>query len=323
MTRIIFICISIFVLILESNAQVNSCIPDSPVSVKGNNPSTNDYIPVFDKYKIEYTQNQISQLKENIRKCNEIVDRELAEIENQQRELSSKMKDLIACKDIETLQKRIEKLQESRVEIIDETENGIRNIQYTGIYAVILDKIDIYSDKKILQDQSRLNLIPRAIEDLIGTRITRTTQVINLKEIKDVVRSFTSGSLRVTKIITDKSNYTTKRFYYVVMVGVTPQKPDKNQAGRGDFESGEALTVDILNDTDWKKQLQAKGMDNNDIMNIETEIQSQKDKVQSQNLSANKTMENIARDNEQRIRNIDKEIGDAEAKIKEKIQSLS
>ncbi len=306
MCRLFSFLIATYFFTLTAFAQ--NCTPNSPVTVQGANPSRDAFQSLFEQHRAKYSDNEVQNLKNSITNCNNAMEVELRGIENQQRELSGKMRDVIACKDIENLQKRIETLRSSRKEVKEEAENAIRNIKTSGIYAVVLDDIDAYANKNTHMDNCRHSLTTRAIEDLCGTTISRTTSVVNLSEVKDVIRSFTGGSLRVDKVILDKANYGENRFYYIAQISVTPQKTTASQNGRNDFNVKDALIIDIMNSYDWKKQLENKGANSNDLVAIESEVQSLKARLPNDNQNAENQLKGVAKENEEQIKKIEKDI---------------
>lgn len=304
--------------------QAQRCDPDNAATLSLPSITESNVLQKLQAVRPEYNAADVKAIKETLNKCNAEMEAELSRIQTQLSDASLKYQEILSVKDISKLEEQIKARQDSRTQSQAELERNLAGVKHTGIFIVLLQGIDIYADKNELVKQSQDALAPQVVQSLNGTQISRLTSVSNLKEVKDIIQSFTGGDMSIADVLADKPLYTKKVFLYAAKVNVTPLK--NKQINTLKLANGAtARVIDVLNESNWEDELTSIGVSNELISELNMKISGQARRINNENFEADRSQESIAQRGAEEIAKIDEEIKELRSKIniaKQKVQGV-
>lgn len=298
----------------QPSVKADDCLPNSLVSTDYPvNADALERLFAGAQDRAELTPQGFEALKTRISRCNNDVEVTLSGLLSQMSELSLKYQQILGYKDVEGIEKQLRDLEESRKKSKAELEQNLGYVKHSGIFVVLLEGVVFYNNeqKDRIADASRA-VTNRAVEDLVGVHIRRSSEVRNFAPVRDVVQGIKSGEIRMEREYFNQPNPLKKQFLFVGRFGATParQKPVGSDTG----PTG-ALVLNLDVDTDFRARLMAKGVKEADILRIEQEVMPFLPNVQRDNKTANGRQDYILQNGAEEIRRIDRDIEDARLRL--------
>ncbi|NLE06556.1 MAG: hypothetical protein GX638_17365, partial [Crenarchaeota archaeon] len=194
--------------------------------------------------KIFYSDNDIKELKPLVERNNHIVDSLSKYIEKVFIDISSLKQDLLQFKDVEKINEHIDQLKKQRNEIQNQIQEKLENVQYEGLYIVVLDSISTMSS---LQEKAKIAetaLTKTAVFDLKNVYIESLTSANNGILEQDSIRLLTSGQMSITKQYYQSPLFKLQKYVCLVSVKVSPLK---NSVVGSDYRTPESVKFHIIN----------------------------------------------------------------------------
>jgi formylglycine-generating enzyme required for sulfatase activity len=310
-----------YALCLTTTAAQN-CTPSTLVTVRGDNPAYEQYLNLF-KGTGESTQPQITQILADIEQCNRAAVAEQSNIVRSQKDLINQSQKLQECTNIEELQKAINKLEESKKEILKAMKSSIEKVKFSGIYGVILNNINTRTDFNVHTTQCDDAITLEAVENLVGTQIRRATTVENFSKVTDVINTYKAGAMQVTEGIFQSPQTTTRCFFYIVEFSISPKEPKNNNGQRSFEHNANATVLDLFNTPNWRNQFMDKGADAVILNEKQGIIENRRGFIQRDNKSAEEELQNIAQNAARDIKDIDNQIISNQKEIARKIKKIT
>lgn len=311
--RLFIIVCPIVISIFGLNAQP-TCLPSSPAN------STYPVVTttlenLFIAHKPRYTESAYNSIKQEIERCNNATELELIGLISQMSNLSHKYQEVLSYKDVSGLKNQIRDLEESLKKSRVELEQNLGYVKHTGIFAVLLENVDIYEDKSSLIGKANAAIVPVAVEDLVGVHIRRSTQVQAFEPVRDVVQVFVSGEVKSEKEYFNQPNYQKNYFLYVTKVSATPLKKEPS----GPVNTPRAIVINLERDSDFRSRLRDKRVDEENIERIVQGILPYLADVHRENVAADTRQDETLRRGTEEISRIKRDI----AEIRQRLNTRS
>jgi hypothetical protein len=302
---------------------MQDCKPSSPVSVflTADILNENEVKNKISTEKIQYSNQDLSALKQQIDECNSNMETQLAAQKAKIDALTLKYQQILGAKDIEKLQEHLKQLEKSRQESLQTLEDNLAKCKRTGIFMGILREIDPYADINGFIQTTQNAIVPIAIEDIIGTNISRSTTVTDLQSVKDVITSYKGGKVQPALELYKKPLYAKKIFLYVLKNEVYPTKEiPKTNNSRLNLSSN-TLVFNVLTE-DYASEMQRIGISSEEIEQVRNKINTHKGVIETENENADIQAQNFANASMEEIRKIEREISDKKSELERKKQQL-
>ncbi len=250
----------------------------------------------------------IDELKIQIKKNNNAVDNRISVLKNKMTNIFMDKQELLKLVDIKKMQEQIKVKQQSRKDIEAQIKQDLKSINYQGLYLVVLNNIDPWASKEKLAQQAEKLLAPIAIEDLNGVFISSLTVIKDNVLLKDQIKASISGEMAVEKQYISKIIDNRTKFIYLIKVNVAPLKKSLT-AGKSDTaKSGANLVLNLLDDYSYKSKLQTAKIPATEIKNIEFEVSSSQEVINSSNSTSTRRQQQIIRMGNTNLTKIDEDI---------------
>lgn len=299
------VIISFLFISIQTLAQYHT--PQSPIMIPKSNLDKSSLIEILNSTRALFTPIEIDELRLAIRKSNNAVDNEISLIKSHMSNRFMDKQELLQLKDIKQINEVIREKERNRKAIEEQIKNDLSNINFKGLFIVVLKEIDPWASKQQLADQAEITLAPRAIEDLNGVFVSSMTQVENSVLISDKIKSIISGEMSIEKQYISRTIDNRTKFLYVVKVNVAPLK----KAVKTETTSlGEKENVLILNamTEEAASQLAAFGVSQDEVTKVNFEVESTRQSIDLANATASRREMDILRNGNTNIGKIDKEI---------------
>ncbi|HEX3018908.1 MAG TPA: hypothetical protein VHP36_01335 [Chitinispirillaceae bacterium] len=188
-------------------------------------------------------EDDMKKLMQVVEYNNYKVDSVLKYIEKELIKASSIKQDLLQLKDVEKISEHIDQLKKQRSEIENQIQIKLENIQYEGLYIVVLDEIPALISKETLAKIAETALTPQAINDLTAVFIESLSSANNNILEKDIISLVTSGEMSIAKQHYQSPMYDLRKYICLVSVRVTPLK--KTVVG-SDYKTPEKIKPYII-----------------------------------------------------------------------------
>jgi formylglycine-generating enzyme required for sulfatase activity len=310
---LLFIFLGFYILGLSAQSP-NPCALGSPVTAKF--PAA---ITVLDnlfsqaKQAAELSPQACEDLKSRINLCNNDMEVELGGIVAEMSELSLKYQQILGYKDVAGIEKQLRDLEGSLQKSRSELEQNLSYVKHSGVYVVLIENVDFYkTEKKDLIEQANRAITPKAVSDLVGASINRSSNIRDFAPVRDLILQVNNGEVRMEREYFNQPNPVNKTFMLVARIGAVPtrQKP----VGTGPAVTA-ALVLNLAVDTDYRKQLLAKGVREVDIRRIEQEVIPFLTTIQRDNRTADERQDYILQNGAEEIRRIEADITDARLRL--------
>ncbi|MEO1712651.1 MAG: hypothetical protein AAFU60_04880, partial [Bacteroidota bacterium] len=305
-----------------SIAQTNPCTPSSPITCGWGDLSKPTLQTLITQHSAIYTEAEVFQLISQLEWCKQDIKSRLTTVRLDREELALQYQQVLAVRDVAGTQQQIADLKKSRAEALMSLEEQLAASPLQGIYAVFLPDINPFTDVKAFQQQALQALTNDAIADINGTNIQRVTEVVNQGDVQDVIRSLSSGTVRVDEILYSNPNYQARYYFYVGLINVSPllgDLPEKNKA----TGVGGAQAFNVLQNENAASQLRSLGLSSDDMAQLQARLRANQENVQRSNkIVAAKQLE-IIRRSELRIRDIERQITELEQQLTERESKIA
>ncbi|MDZ7400911.1 MAG: SUMF1/EgtB/PvdO family nonheme iron enzyme [candidate division KSB1 bacterium] len=257
-----------------------------------------------------YTPIDIEELKIQIKKNNNAVDNQIALIKNQMTGVFMDKQELLKLVDIKKMEEQIALKEKSRSEIKAQIQQDLANIVYYGLYLVVLNDIDPFASKEQLSSQAEKLLAPIAIEDLNGVFVSSLTVVQDNKLLFDQIKATISGEMGIEKQYISRIIANRTKFLYLVKVNVAPLK--KALAATTPYlpTGSNHVTVNFLTEYDFQARLKLAGIPEAEIKEIEAEVSSAREVVNSSNAMSTRRQQQIMAQGNANLKKVDDEIAE-------------
>lgn len=165
----------------------------------------------------------------------------------------------------------------------------------------------MYADKNDLVKQAQYALTPQAVQSLNETQISRLSTVSELKEVKDIITSFTSGEMTVADVLNDKPLYKTKLFLYAAKVNVRPLKIPQ-LSGNGLNNGATARIIEVSTSLNWPYELSMAGVAEDIINDLITKVNAKQPSIDTENEQADLNQQRVVERSTQEIAKIDQDL---------------
>ena len=158
--------------LLSAQTNVNVCIPSSDVEMDRSSLSQQSLYDAFQSKRPRYKETDVQEVIEQVKQCNQLVEKDLEEINKEAYDLSIKYIEVVENKDVAGIKKSIKERKASRATTQAEIQKSFSKVRTPGIFIVLLQNIDDYGTKPELQKQARIALEHEAVNNLIGTSMS-------------------------------------------------------------------------------------------------------------------------------------------------------
>ena len=280
------------------------CSLQNPVKLNRDLLSEDNAVRLLKEFQPSFSPAQMQQILTGVEQCNTQVEQALQRIETARSDLSLILQEVHRYKDISTLNNRIKTLESSRKESIAELERNLAAIRQLGLFVTYLPVSSVYEGQEDLRNKAQKIMARRAISDLIGEYIIRTTSVVGLQEVRDVITSFKSGSMEAGTEVQDIRNNIEKYYLLLGEVSVVPEKLEAQQSNQGTLPA--SLTVNLLSES--YAILKEKKVSTEHLETIRSFTSERKNKVIQINEQSRGRRENLISAGESKIRQLDEDI---------------
>ncbi len=304
----------------QAISQPNTCLPTSPVSATyPANLETLQNLFRNAAKSAEISPEAYEELKKQINRCNNEMEVALSGISAQMSELSFKYQQILGYKDIEGIEKQLRELDASLKNSKTELEKNLGNVKHSGIFVVLLDNVNYYQGEQKDRIASACQAVTlRAVEDLVGVHIRRSSQERAFEAVRDVVQEIKNGEVRL-----EREYFNTpilNQFLFVGKFGATPARQKPTQAAG---ETPGALVLNLAKDPDFRSRLSAKGVSDADIRRVELEVMPFLPNLERDNKTANDRQDYILQNGTEQIGRIERDIEDARQRLKIRTAKVS
>lgn len=305
-------------------SQCASCQPSSPIVI--------DKAMLMDEAAIRnkilavrprYNSDSIRSLRSRVNTCKESVTGQITALENDITANSLRIQQLLGLRDVQNLRSQIAAKQESKKASERELDQSLGKTKHSGLFAVVLQNIDPYSEKAILINQAANALKTKAVDNLNGVYIKRLTEVSNLQQVNDIIRSYTRGEVTTATQHIAKVLYDQQVFVYFAKINVSPLKEPlgSNKTGLADPVEG-SVVIDVLNELDYRTKLQKANVPNGLLSEIENLLATQAATVRGENDNADKTQRMIMDKGNAEIQRLNDEIAAYQKQLDQILENL-
>lgn len=308
------VAVAVTFLLPFTHISAQTCELDNPTMVSLPSITEASIKAKLTQFTPEYNAADLKKLKDQLAKCNSDVEAQLLAIEQNISNASLKYQEFLAVKDFGSLEKQIKDLEASRALSAKELENNLASTKHSGVFIVLLQNINPYTNKNDLIKQAQDALAPQAVSSLNGTQIKRLTEVKDLMEVKDIIESFSGGEMTPAEILADKQIFTKKIFFYAAKVSVSPLK-NKEMAIPQGGSGTDIIIIDALNESDYQQTLRQYGIPEDQINDLTARIAAKAQGVNTENDQADRNQINIAQRGEEQIKKIDNQIEELRSKV--------
>lgn len=297
-----------------AGARAQNCQPDSPIRLTAAELQAARVQSLLRSTRQTYSDAELNEVRTRISGCNDQLASRLKDLENQMSKWSGDYQDVLGFKDVAGIQKQIADLQKALEESEKELGQNLSLIKKYGLYAVLLEGIDVYAAKPGLIGQAEKAPQQQAIEDHNGAYIKRVTTVEEFAEVKDFITSYTSGTVKTDRELFSKVNYSARHFVYAAKLAVTML--DKKAAGQPAAAPVGATVINLLTESGWENRLRARGVIEEDITAIRAEVNRQRASIEAENRDADKRKDNALLLGNEKNRSIQRQIEDEIRKLR-------
>lgn len=240
----------------------------------------------YDNQKI-FSISDVTALKENIRKNQVEIDRNIDIIKTNISTLSMKRESLLKFKDVEKMKQLLTAKEKSVEDMKEALKEDLSRISNNGLYLTAF-KFTSFESKQKFVDIATNIVLPKAIEDINGIFISSITQVENSTLIRDYIKGQISGEMTVEKDYIAHPDFSEKLFVFLVNVKVSPLKKSvKTSAISGSVSVNNEIITDLLNNEIPYDELKKIGAREEIINEIKTTVNAYKSNIATQNNNAN------------------------------------
>lgn len=258
------------------------------------------------------TEEDVAKISLSVKKNQSLIDEKIAGLDQVISAALLDKQDLLKLNDIEKIAEQINTKHTSKSDIYKEIKNDLNSISYKGLYLVVLDSINVLSQKQKLIADAINTLTPKAIEDINGVFLTALTKMENKNLSVDYIKKTVTGEMGVEKNYLSKTLRRSQKFIYLAKVNVTPLKSKMNSS----VKSGQdilgkmknTLIVDLGQGGAIKNLLANAGLPEATIAEIETEVTAVVSPLSGENASAKTRQNNILKKGNENILKLNKEI---------------
>ena len=282
--------------------------PDSPLSFSKNKLTTSSISQKIRNTRAFFKPIDIDELRVKIRKNNNDVDNAISLAKSKMSNLFMDKQELLKLKDIKKIKERITEMEKNREKIKREIQQDLGNINFQGLFAVVLKDIDILDSKENLSKKAEQLLAPRAIEDLNGVFVSSLTISDGNRIISDKIKSSISGEMSIEKQYISKTIDGRSKFLYLVKVNVAPLKKTIKTGSGGLVSSRNNLVINLFSDFNYKSTLQNFGVPADEIQNIEFEVKSSQEPVSLVNSTSSRRQQQVLQRGSENLRKLEQDI---------------
>lgn len=287
------------------------CEPGGPVTVDAASLNEASLLALLTQHRPRYTAAEVETLRAGMDRCNTATADALNAIEVEKSGLSLRLQELLRFGDVVKLRERIETLRKNRESSKLELERNLAGARQTGLYVVLLEKVDIYAAQKDLRTQAQAALSPRAVSDLNGVFVRRATEAADLKAVRDIVQSFSGGEASEDLVLFDKTNFESGKDYYLYFAKISVRPLKKPPTGSSaPPPNATVLNLDI--DKNYQTVLSAKGVIAPHLNEIASRAVTYTDLLRRENDDAARRRDNVLQSGQDELRRADRDIDDAE-----------
>jgi hypothetical protein len=276
---------SLLMCLLVGNARSQNCDLQSKV-VSSVPVKETDLIPQLEKHQLDvfYNIGEVDDIRSKVNRCNQQNGIELSKIERERRVKIDKINSLLRYADVAKIREQIKQLENSRAQAGQNLEKSLDGNNPSGLFLVLIKNPSV-PDKQKLQTASQAALAPMAVKDLKGSQIERVTSITSLKEVDDLVLSYTNGEmLPVGGALYDRMNYQSRYYLYLARVEVKLLK--KSPAAQNINPFPATTVFNLEKDVDFESKLLAEGVIREQIEEIKGIAYGELDKIKQSNEDA-------------------------------------
>jgi formylglycine-generating enzyme required for sulfatase activity len=305
-----------------ATVKAQNCTPTSPIT--SSYPTTeNALINVIKSNSKEYSSSEFDKLRAEIEACNNALKADAFTKQSAMSALSQKYLSVLRFKDVSGLQKQIEDLKKGKTKAEQELEQRLSDVKQTGFYIVLLKNLSGFINPQKYLETAKTAATPTVVNDLLGEKITRFSQVESYVLVKDKIKAFVAGEVKVDAVLVQKANNAAKYFVYAAKLSATPLKNSlSNNQGS---EASNAIVFNPKIDTDWKARLRQEGVSDDYIGEIERVFNSNSNIIEQENSNQTDILDDLLKNSTANINEINDKIKKIEKDLKErgeKIQKL-
>lgn len=311
--------IYIFLIISFITAQGQYFTPSSSLVFSANQITEEKIASLVSTQRKLFTTLDIEKLRVEIKRSNNAMESRIAQLKGDMTELFNGKQELLKLKDINKLREHILEKEKNRNEIQTEIQNDLSNIQYQGLYLVVIDSIDAFMSKENLSEISEAVLAKQAITELNGIFIESYTITKNNVLIEDRIKSTISGEMSIEKQFISKTFESRTRFLCLVKVNVSPLKKPLQNDGRRRFDGYKYKIINMMKEQDLLAKLSEINLPNDEKDALMSETESAKNIIAETNDIARKRQNEILNNGNANLTRVDAEI----EKLKTDMQNRS
>lgn len=303
--------------LLAAGRPADPCEPASPVTADGANldAAQAQLLALLRQHKPRFTAAEVEAARAAIDRCNTASADALNGIEVEKSGLSLRLSELLRYGDVVKLRERIETLRKNRESALQELDRNLGSIRQVGLFAVLLEKVDIYAAQAALRAQAQAALSPRAAADLNGVFVQRTTETADLQSVKDIVRAYAGGEAAVEQVLFDRTNFEPGKDYYLYFAKISVRPLKKSPAGQAaPVANASVFNLDV--DKNYQSALSARGVTGAHLAEINTRAGTHLDFTRRENDDAARRRELILTQGQDQLRRTDRDIEDAERDLR-------
>ena len=272
--------ISLFFLISKSHSQ--DCTINNPIVISSANMNENYIIQkVLDNKSSVYTSDEIDKLNLQISSCQAEVTAEINKLNSKFASYSESKQKLIKINDFKAQDSLLGVLKKNRKSIENTLNTNLSQLSYRGLFLVILKNTEWLTDDTVYANKAKRLMGPVAIDNIMGMFIKSLIDETDNQEMKDIIKSYVSGSFSAEDALISTKRNSEKIFIYLAKVKVEPQKNDIDLSNSNKVfkASGSDFTVIDVLSQDYESVLTSFGVSVDAISSIKAKVENQKKKI--------------------------------------------
>jgi hypothetical protein len=300
------ITILFFYALFATVSSGQSCTLTSPINSNYPTSETNLIEVIKRSESNEYTPTAFTLIKKNIDACNASLQNQVFVLQGEMSLLSQKYQSILKYKDVSGMEKQIRDLEESKKRAEQELESSLLNIKQAGLYIVLLANLKGYINPQLCIDQAKNAATWTAVNDLLGAKIKRFSQVESYGLVKDNIQQFVGGEVKSERLLMNRPDNVNKLFVYVAKLAATPLKtiPQGN-------ETTITTNTIVLNpklDVDWEVKLKNANVQEDYIKQVADAVKTNISLIDNENQAQNELMTDLLQKSTDEIKEINAKI---------------
>jgi len=320
--------IGLIFLFTYSKLYSQHCIIKNPIKLGGNQLNEGEILKMINKHaSVIYSGDQINGLRSSINQCQKELSENINVLDRKFSGYSLVKQEFHKLNNFKQEEDLLLQLEKERGKIKQTIDDNIGRLTYKGLFLVVLKDIHHLGNVKEYADTAEKLMSHKAIDNIAGMYIKSNTEVIDSKELRDIISSYVSGSFSIDEVFISNKRNLDKIYVYLAKVKVGPLKQAPEMYNNKVLSSykGNYSVINVLTE-DYESVLKEIGATHSAIDEIHNKIEDLslniKNSIENDNLSATESKKKYLTDGQQNIVEQDRKIQAKKLEIEQNAKKL-